>query len=339
MWVTRFSRPIRLLVLVVLFGFPAPALAHDPPQAGSVTVSAISQSSAQVGAHLNLDRDASYFWFEYGTTTAYGRRSSYGAAAQDSDVSRVLTGLAAATRYHVRLVAWNEHEGYGRGPDRTFATEAVAVTPVPETPPGETPAPPSGDVPPNDAVPVAAPVLGRTVSLEAVRGIIRVNPPGAGGFVALGDLASLPVATVVDASRGTVALQSALPDGGTQSGSFRGSRFQIRQSAQGNGVTNLHLRGGGMASCRAGAGSSGLASAARRKKPKRRLWGSDKGGRFRTHGRDSVATVRGTRWSVTDRCGGTVTRVREGAVDVRVRATGRVIRLAAGERHFARHHR
>jgi ferric-dicitrate binding protein FerR (iron transport regulator) len=50
-----------------------------------------------------------------------------------------------------------------------------------------------------------------------------------------------------------------------------------------------------------------------------------------------VATVRGTRWSVTDRCGGTLTKVSEGAVDVKVRATGRVVRVNAGERHFARH--
>src|SRR3712207_6890811 len=37
----------------------------------------------------------------------------------------------------------------------------------------------------------------------------------------------------------------------------------------------------------------------------RRLWGRDKGGRFRTHGKNSHATVRGTRWLVEDRCDGT----------------------------------
>jgi ferric-dicitrate binding protein FerR (iron transport regulator) len=69
----------------------------------------------------------------------------------------------------------------------------------------------------------------------------------------------------------------------------------------------------------------------------RRLWGKDHSGRFRTHGRDSVTTVRGTAWSVADRCDGTVTRVTEGAVDVRVRRTGRIVRLTAGERFLARH--
>ena len=69
----------------------------------------------------------------------------------------------------------------------------------------------------------------------------------------------------------------------------------------------------------------------------RKLWGKDKGGRFRTHGRDSVATVRGTAWTVADRCDGTVTRVTEGAVMVRDRHTGRRTLVRAGERHFAAH--
>jgi ferric-dicitrate binding protein FerR (iron transport regulator) len=69
------------------------------------------------------------------------------------------------------------------------------------------------------------------------------------------------------------------------------------------------------------------------------VWGKDRSGRFRTHGRDSVTTVRGTKWSVADRCDGTVTRVTEGAVDVTVRRTGRVVRVDAGERFIARHRR
>ena len=42
---------------------------------------------------------------------------------------------------------------------------------------------------------------------------------------------------------------------------------------------------------------------------------------------------------MTDRCDGTVTKVAEGAVDVRNRRTGRVVRVEAGERHFAKHRR
>jgi hypothetical protein len=63
----------------------------------------------------------------------------------------------------------------------------------------------------------------------------------------------------------------------------------------------------------------GTASAASRPRPGRRLWGRDHGGRFRTHGHNSHATVRGTRWLVEDRCDGTLTRVTSGTVVVRDR--------------------
>ena len=62
----------------------------------------------------------------------------------------------------------------------------------------------------------------------------------------------------------------------------------------------------------------------------------DRGGRFRTHGRQSQATVRGTRWVTIDRCDGTLTRVTEGAVVVRTYRTGRRAVVRAGHSHLAR---
>ena len=62
----------------------------------------------------------------------------------------------------------------------------------------------------------------------------------------------------------------------------------------------------------------------------RKLWGRDGGGRFRTRGRSSSATVRGTVWLTEDRCDGTRVVVREGAVDVRPNRGGRARRVRAG---------
>ncbi len=62
---------------------------------------------------------------------------------------------------------------------------------------------------------------------------------------------------------------------------------------------------------RASAGLSGEAKT----KPVRRLWGKGKG-RFRTRGRYSSGTVRGTNWITTDYCDGTETRVVNGVVQV-----------------------
>jgi hypothetical protein len=71
----------------------------------------------------------------------------------------------------------------------------------------------------------------------------------------------------------------------------------------------------------------------------RSLWARDHHGAFRTHGRDSVATVRGTEWLTQDRCDGTLTQVLDGAVSVRgVRATRGVL-VRAHHQHLARHAR
>jgi flagellar basal body rod protein FlgF len=82
-----------------------------------------------------------------------------------------------------------------------------------------------------------------------------------------------------------------------------------------------------------------VAGAARSKTPTvRSLWGRDRSGKFRTHGRDSVATVRGTTWLTVDRCDGTLTVVKAGAVSVRERRTHRSFLVRAGSRHLARRH-
>ena len=67
----------------------------------------------------------------------------------------------------------------------------------------------------------------------------------------------------------------------------------------------------------------------------RRLWGRDRGGRFRTRGRHGVATVRGTRWLTEDRCSGTLTRVTRGAVVVRDLTRRRSVVVRAGHSYLA----
>jgi hypothetical protein len=103
-------------------------------------------------------------------------------------------------------------------------------------------------------------------------------------------------------------------------------------------MTQLVLRGGDFSGCRArAAGHDGIvAHAAASAKPPRRLWGSDRHGRFQTRGRGSVATVRGTRWITEDRCEGTLTRVTEGAVAVYDLRRHRTQVVTHGHRYLAR---
>src|SRR4029453_2899150 len=94
-------------------------------------------------------------------------------------------------------------------------------------------------------------------------------------------------------------------------------------------VTNLALTEA-LASCRGGGGAAGAT-----KKRKRHLGGDGKGS-FRTNGKYSSATVRGTKWLVQDTCAGTLTRVVRGSVTVRDRVKGKTVVVRAGRRYLAK---
>ena len=95
----------------------------------------------------------------------------------------------------------------------------------------------------------------------------------------------------------------------------------------------MRLKGASFRRC----GGTRRASAAARRSSRRirRLRGSAKG-RFRTRGRYSAATVRGTVWTVTDRCDGTLTKVSQGTVVVRDMRRRRNILLRSGKSYLAR---
>jgi hypothetical protein len=114
----------------------------------------------------------------------------------------------------------------------------------------------------------------------------------------------------------------------------------VRQPRSGCGRVDVYLRGGNFKSCprltsrrRRRAGRTASAS---RSKRVRKLWGRDRGGRFRSHGRHSHATVRGTRWLTVDRCDGTLTRVTDGSVAVRDYARHRTVVVRAGHSYVAK---
>ena len=137
--------------------------------------------------------------------------------------------------------------------------------------------------------------------------------------------------------RGRVRLQTARTRGGSrQSGQFFSGLFQVLQSRSrsARGLTELRLKGSSFASCKTAKGRrAGVhASASRRV---RRL-GANARGRFRTRGRHSAATVRGTRWTTTDRCDGTLTTVQRGKVAVRDFRRKKTIAVRAGKSYLAR---
>ncbi len=89
----------------------------------------VTAATAGVSGSVNANGLATDAWFEYGTTTAYGARTSAVAAGDKSwavRVSATLGGLRANTGYHYRVVAANS-SGTSYGPDRTLTSAGPAT--------------------------------------------------------------------------------------------------------------------------------------------------------------------------------------------------------------------
>jgi hypothetical protein len=315
-----------LAVLGLALAAPS-AMADQRPtaQTGAATVSA--PTSATLAGVVDPNGSDTWYSFVYGV----GRYDGYtplaraGAGPDPVAVSAPIAGLTPATTYHVRLIAFSHH-GFARGDDVPFTT-AAALAPALAPPPAPSTAGSSAPAPP--------PVLGQSVNADVRSGTVTVKVPGAPGYVALTDLTSLPVGSILDTREGSVTLNTALPGGKTQSAIFHGGLFEVRQPQGAGGLTEVVLRGA-LTGCSSAGARAAAVSTKKKRKPPRRLWGSDSKGKFRTRGGNSVATVRGTAWYVEDRCDGTLTRVSKGSVSVYDRGRHRTVVVRAGHSYLAR---
>ena len=227
---------------------------------------------------------------------------------------------------------------------------------------------------PGEAVTVTdppPPVLGRSFQVGPLSGTIYYTLPAAPGrtrattaaakgigFEPLPESRTLPVGSVIDATQGVARITSAAGAGRLQAGDFAAGVFKVRQSPTARGLTELDLMVGraAIAAC-ATATTATTAAVAAAAYPERGA-GTDRGraraaagrrlparvlaqlrssatGRFRTSGRFSAATVRGTGWDTVDRCDGTLTRVHRGVVVVTDFRRARSIVLPAGRSYLA----
>src|SRR5919199_3434328 len=102
---------------------PGAALAARP---GATTGGAanVTFNSARVNGSVDPNGQPTSYYFQYGTTRAYGAQTAttpVGSGQNPVRVSTDLSGLAPATRYHYRIVAQGQG-GTGLGGDRTFTT-------------------------------------------------------------------------------------------------------------------------------------------------------------------------------------------------------------------------
>jgi hypothetical protein len=102
------------------------------PTVATFAASNVAPTTAQVNGTVNPNGSSTTYYFEYGTTTSYGTRTSSTGAGSGTTVSSVnsaLSGLSPVTVYHYRVVASNGG-GTSQGSDMTFTT---ALSPTAST--------------------------------------------------------------------------------------------------------------------------------------------------------------------------------------------------------------
>jgi hypothetical protein len=174
-----------------------------------------------------------------------------------------------------------------------------------------------------------APTPGQDVNATPIAGDVLVKVAGTPQFVPLSVPSLVPVGSQLDATKGTVQLTAARAGGITDTSQFYDGTFQVNQPTP-TALAELRLVLGDFSVC----SRPSFTAADKNKRRVRRLWGSGKG-KFRTRGRYSSATVRGTVWKTEDRCDGTLTQVQEGSVTVRDIGRKKDIVVRAGKSYLA----
>ena len=241
-------------------------------------------------------------------------------------VSASVSGLVPNALYHVRLVATNA-AGPTFGPDVTFTT---AKAPAP-----------------------GSPALGKTVNISLVSGLVLVEIHGV--FVPLTELTQIPTNTEINALKGSIKLITAI-NGGPASGERCGRQGQEAQAPDPEG----HFRRrdlqapGPRAPARARHArdrrerflrGTSYASAPRTRPPTpppppprpRPSSYSTPAPRANSAPRaTSAATVLGTKWTIADRCNGTLTHDITDSVEVTDFVRHKTVILHAGQSYLAK---
>jgi hypothetical protein len=301
-------------------------------------------NGATVSGTVNPENLGTTAFFQYGldpsfrgpgaSSTVYDQSTpaqQVGADAVTHTVTASLTGLVPGALYHVRLVATNA-AGTTFGPDQTFTTAQAAAPPPP--------------------------VLGKSENAQPVSGTVFIRL-SSGQFVRLTGAQQIPSGAVIDALKGTLKITTALPGGTggardaaakgkkpkpkvkTQSGNFGGAIFKITQARNGLATVSLvegAVKGGpSFSQCKAHKAADATA-AALSSKSLQLLHASAKG-KFSTKGRYGAATIRGTKWTIADRCDGTQVRDLSHSVAVTDFVRHKTIILHAGQSYLARAHK
>jgi hypothetical protein len=317
---------------------PPPSPSTSAPSAVVTGAPSVTSTGAGFTGAVNPSGLGTTAFFEYALDPKYTGggplvytqstpAESVGSDFTSHAVSASVSGLVPNALYHVRLVASNS-AGTTFGPDVAFTT---ARAPAP-----------------------GAPTLGRSFNITPVSGIVLLLLHGQ--LVPVTQVTQIPQGTVIDALHGTIQVITAAGGGHpahdaaakkgngkkgagkTQSGTFGGGVFKIKQAH--NGLATLSLVEGAFAgapsfaTCKAH--KAGEASAAALSSKTLQLLHASAKGKFATKGRFAAATVRGTKWGIADRCDGTRIRDITDSVAVTDFVRHKTIILHAGQSYLAK---
>ena len=311
-----------------------PILTPSPPSVSTSTTAAFTTTVNPRGLLTSVH-------FEYGpvlgaaaAAVTYGSSTPpqvVGSDFTNHTVTATVAGLLPNVTYHWRAVATNG-AGTVQGADQTLVT------------PADPPPPP--------------PVLGKSANVSPVSGIVYIKlPPGAKlsslsslvrlapafaalskgqGFIPLTEARQIPVGSTLDTTAGVARITTATASKGKlQDGDFGAGIFKLLQQRKQRGLTELNIVDNSPQKVCATLGKRAAVAAKLSGKVLGRLRGSAHG-RFVTKGQYSAATVRGTIWTVTNQCNGTLTKVTRGVVSVHDFRRSRTITLVTGQSYLAR---
>ncbi len=297
-----------------------------PPSVSGGAPTSRTGDDADLSGSVNPEGTVTQAFFQYGldlgqrgpgaSTTLYDHATPPQPVGADLTVHTVtasLTGLIPGALYHVRLVATNG-AGTTFGPDQTF-TAAQAAAPPP-------------------------PVLGKSEDITPVSGTVFVKPP-AGEFIPLTGATRIPTGSQIDALHGSLKITAAVGKGKTEHGTFGGAIFKLTQAKRGahRGLTTLSLLESAFqgapsfAICKAHQAGDPVARAASSKTLQ--LLQASAHGKFSTKGKYAAATVRGTKWTVAERCDGTLTHDITHSIVVNDFVHHKTVVLHAGQSYLA----
>jgi hypothetical protein len=204
---------------------------------------------------------------------------------------------------------------------RGFSVTSVQqATPTPTPTPAATPAPTPAPTP--AATPAPTPIFHQSVVLAPAGGTTLVETPGAKTFAPVTVKQVVPLGSIVDTRKSSVALTSLAAAGGTPTtAKLSGGLFKVTQSGA---ITKVQL-------------VEKLAPCKSARKPKGRKLSGDGAGSFQIRGLDSTTTIRGSAvWLVQDSCAGTQTRVTRGLASVNDLRKHKTVLLKSGKAYLAR---